>query len=154
MSLFDSAPAPQTARALGFLRIVVGLLFTLHGTQKVLGFPAGEGGPTPFDLFSRMGVAGVLELVGGGLLVLGLLTRPVAFVLCGEMAVAYFLVHAPQSVFPSLNGGEPAALFCFAFLYFTFAGAGAFSLDARLAARRVVPLTRRRAPIGGLAHGT
>lgn len=94
---------------LSLLRIVTGFLFAQHGGQKVLGFPAPQHGP--FDLFSIMGVAGALELVGGLLIVIGLLTRPVAFVLCGLMAFAYFMAHAGQGFWPLHNGGELAALY-------------------------------------------
>jgi putative oxidoreductase len=122
--------------------MVAALLFMQHGTQKLFGFPP-SGGPVPsppFELFSFTGIAGVLELFGGLLLLVGLLTRPVAFILAGEMAVAYFKSHAPRAFFPIINRGELAALFCFLFLYFAVAGAGAWSLDAllrRTAARRV-----------------
>ena len=112
---------------LSVLRIVVALLFILHGTAKLFGVPAG-GGPVP--LASKLGVAGVLEVVGGALLLLGLFTRPVAFVLSGEMAVAYFTAHAPRGLIPMANGGEVAVLFCFVFLYLAAAGGGAWSVDA------------------------
>jgi len=103
------------------------LLFIEHGTQKLLGFPVNERGIAP--LFSLYGLAGVLESVGGLLLLFGLFTRPVAFVLSGMMAVAYFMAHAPQSFFPALNGGDAAILFCFVFLYLFVAGPGAWSVD-------------------------
>jgi len=114
------------------LRIVTGLFFWQHGAQKLLGWLGGQQVET---LASWMGVAGILEFFGGLLIAAGLLTRPVAFVLAGEMAVAYFWVHAPQSVWPIMNRGELAALFCFIFLYFVAHGAGSFSLD-RLLSRR------------------
>src|SRR5713101_5508740 len=120
-------------RALSILRIAVGLLFLEHGTQKLLGFPPSPN-PGP-ALFSLQGVQGVLELVGGLLILLGLVTRPVAFILCGDMAVAYFLAHAPRNFFPMLNGGDAAILHCFVFLYLMVAGAGAWSVDAALARR-------------------
>ena len=115
--------------ALAVLRIVVALLFIAHGTQKLFGFPAssfpmGEGGLPPMML-----VAALLEVVGGLLILVGFFTRPVAFVLAGEMAVAYWMAHAPASFFPINNGGEAAVLFCFAFLYFLFAGPGTLSID-------------------------
>jgi putative oxidoreductase len=115
--------------ALGIFRIVVALLFIAHGTQKLFGFPAssfpmGEGGLPPLML-----AAAILEVAGGLAILLGLFTRPVAFVLAGEMAVAYWMAHAPQSVFPINNGGESAVLFCFAFLYLVFSGPGALSVD-------------------------
>jgi putative oxidoreductase len=113
---------------LSVLRIVAGFLFIAHGTQKLLGFPA----PAGFEvtLMSRAGIAGLLEIVGGALLILGLFTRPVAFVLAGEMAFAYFLAHAGQNFWPLLNRGELAVLYCFLFLYFAAAGGGPLSLDA------------------------
>jgi putative oxidoreductase len=124
--MFDrlSAYRPQ---ALAALRIVAALLFIEHGTQKFIDFPPAE---QPFgDLMNILGVAGVLEVVGGVLILIGLFTRPVAFVLCGFMAVAYFMAHAPQSFFPINNRGDAAILFCFVFLYLTAAGPGAFALD-------------------------
>lgn len=117
--------------ALGVLRIVAGLLFLLHGSQKLLVFPAGEM-PGAVELFSLFGIGGLLELVGGLLLILGLFTRPVAFVVAGEMAVAYWMFHAPGNLFPTNNGGDAAILFCFVFLYLVFAGPGAFALDGKL----------------------
>jgi putative oxidoreductase len=121
-------------RMLSILRIVAALIFMEHGTQKLLGFPPSDR-PSP-ELLSLIGLAGVLEFVGGILLVLGLFTRPVAFVLSGEMAFAYWMAHAPQSFFPVLNGGDAAILYCFVFLYLVFAGAGAWSLDNVLRERR------------------
>jgi putative oxidoreductase len=114
---------------LSVLRIITGLLFLEHGTGKYLGFPHLEKVPDPM---SMSGVGGMLELVGGALIVLGLFTRPVAFLLSGEMAVAYFYAHAPRSFYPLQNMGEPAILFCFVFLYLFFAGAGPWSLDAMM----------------------
>lgn len=121
-------------RMLSILRIVAALIFMEHGTQKLLGFPPSEN-PGP-ELLSLSGIAGILELVGGALLVLGLFTRPVAFILAGEMAVAYWLAHAPQNFFPVNNGGDASILFCFVFLYLFVAGGGAWSLDALRGARR------------------
>ena len=117
-------------RVLSILRIVAALIFMEHGTQKLLGFPPSDS-PAP-ALFSLGGLAGVLELVGGVLLLLGLFTRPVAFILSGEMAFAYWIAHAPQSFFPVLNGGDAAILYCFVFLYLAAAGGGPWSLDAAL----------------------
>lgn len=111
----------------GVLRIMSGLLLLQHGTSKYLYFPETQhSGASPFTMG---GAAGLLELVGGVLLVLGLFTRPTGLILSGTMAVAYFYAHAPQGFFPILNGGELAALYCFVFLYLAGAGAGAFSLD-------------------------
>src|SRR4051812_45605118 len=113
---------------LSVLRIAAALIFFEHGTQKILGFPPSPGaGPS---LLSLGGISGLLELIGGGLMLVGLFTRPVAFVLSGEMAVAYFLSHAPRGFFPVLNGGDAAILYCFVFLYFVFAGPGPWSIDA------------------------
>jgi len=114
-------------RFLSLLRIMTGLLFLQHGTAKILSFP-----PSPMagiSLATPGGIAGIFELVGGALIVVGLFTRPVAFILSGLMAVAYFMAHAPQGFFPLLNGGELAALYCFVFLYLSAAGGGAWSLD-------------------------
>lgn len=116
-------------RVLSILRIVAALLFLEHGTAKLLGFPASPHSP---EFLSLSWFAGVLELIGGALLVLGLFTRWVAFILSGEMAFAYWLAHAPQSPFPLANGGDAAILYCFLFLYFVFAGPGPWSLDAIL----------------------
>ena len=120
--------AGRAPQVLSLLRIVTGLMFMQHGAQKIFGFPAPARGP--FELMSQMGIGGVLELVGGALIVLGLFTRPVAFILSGMMAVAYFQFHAPQSLYPLVNQGELAALYCWVFLYLAFAGGGAWSLDA------------------------
>ncbi len=113
---------------LSVLRIVAGLLFMEHGTQKLLGFPAGPM-PSP-DMFSMFWFGGILELVGGFLILIGLFTRPVAFILAGEMAVAYWLYHFPKGPFPALNMGDAAILFCFVFLYISAAGPGPWSVDA------------------------
>jgi putative oxidoreductase len=123
----DNLQTVWAPRMLSILRIVAALIFMEHGTQKLLGFPPLDR-PAP-ELLSLSGVAGVLELFGGALLVLGLFTRPVAFILAGEMAFAYWIAHAPQSFFPVLNGGDAAILYCFVFLYLAVAGGGAWSLD-------------------------
>jgi putative oxidoreductase len=112
---------------LSVMRIVFAVTFFAHGTQKILGFPASDMNPAAF---SMSWIAGMLELVGGGLLILGLFTRPVAFVLSGLMAFAYFIAHAPRGFYPALNGGDAAILFCFGFLYLVFAGPGPWSIDA------------------------
>lgn len=124
-------PAAWGDRLLSVLRVVAAFLFMLHGTQKLFAFPVSEP-REPAALFSLMGFAGALEVFGGLLLLLGLLTRPVAFVLAGEMAVAYFKSHLPQGFWPNLNRGELAALYCFLFLYLAAAGGGSWSLDAVL----------------------
>ncbi len=114
------------------LRIVASLMFMLIGTMKLFAFPVGlppNGSVVP--LISLLGVAGILEMFGGGLLLLGLFTRPVAFLLAGEMAVAYFMGHFTQGFWPMLNGGQPAILYCFIWLYFSAAGPGPWSLDAK-----------------------
>jgi putative oxidoreductase len=115
-------------RVLAVLRVMVALLFLEHGTQKLLGFPPSPRPGPP--LFSLLGVQGVLELVGGFMLLIGLFTRQVAFILCGDSAVAYFISHAPRAFFPMLNGGDAAILYCFVFLYLSVAGGGVWSLDA------------------------
>lgn len=112
---------------LSVLRIMSGLLLLQHGTTKILGLPQSQ--MTGVDLTSLGGIAGILELVGGVLLVIGLFTRPTAFILSGMLAVAYFMVHAPQGFYPLLNGGELAALYCFVMLYLAAAGAGPLSVD-------------------------
>lgn len=126
--------APHAPKVLSLLRIVAGLMFIQHGTQKIFGFPAPA--RAPFELMSQMGIGGVLELVGGVLIVLGLFTRPVAFILSGMMAVAYFQFHGASSLYPLVNGGELAALYCFVFLYLSFAGPGAWALDTMGSRRR------------------
>lgn len=120
-------------KVLALLRIVAALLFIEHGTQKLFNFPV-----QTFDMAAEMGallwVAGILEVVGGLLILVGFLTRPVAFILSGEMAAAYFLGHIPFGFYPVHNQGDGAILFCFIFLYLTFAGPGAFSVDGDRAA--------------------
>lgn len=132
----------QTAwapRVLAILRIMTALLFMEHGMQKLLGFPPSPDPGPP--LFSLIGLAGFLELVGGFLVAIGLFTRPVAFILSGEMAAAYFMAHAPDSFFPILNGGDAAILYCFVFFYLFVVGPGIWSVDEAL---------RSRAPAAGL----
>lgn len=111
------------------LRIIASLIFFAHGSQKILGFPASDMNPPAFSL---SWTAGIMELIGGALLFVGLFSRPVAFLLSGLMAFAYWLAHAPQSPFPVLNGGDAAILYCFVFLYIFFAGPGPWSLDAKM----------------------
>ena len=119
------------------LRIVAGLLFMQHGVQKLFGWFGGFGGQpgATAELFSMMGLAGVLETFGGLLIVLGLFTRPTAFILAGEMAFAYFMAHAPNGPVPMQNGGELAALYAFIFLFFSANGPGPFSIDRNLIGR-------------------
>jgi Predicted membrane protein len=113
---------------LSILRIVAALLFFEHGTQKLLGYPPGQ--PyTGFPNFSLLGIAGMLEFVGGLLLLVGLFTRPMAFIMSGEMAVGYFRAHLPRNFFPILNMGEITVMLCFFFLFLSAAGAGPWSLD-------------------------
>ena len=119
---------------LGILRIVAGLLFLSHGLVKLIGFPPGAmpGQQAPLTL---LGIAGIIEVVTGVLIILGFFTRPAAFIAAGEMAVAYWMFHGPQSFYPVLNQGEAAILYCFLFLYLAAAGPGAFSVDGRRARR-------------------
>jgi putative oxidoreductase len=124
--------------ALLLLRVVAGAMLMQHGGQKLFGFPPSAGHPftgAP-ELFSQMWIAGVLEAFGGLLLLLGLLTRIVGFLLAGELAVAYFTAHAPRGLFPILNMGELAVLYCFVFLFFAAAGGGRYSLDRLIFGRR------------------
>jgi putative oxidoreductase len=130
MAAIGQTASTWAPRILSVLRIMTGLLFIEHGTMKFFNFPPSEMFAGGVQLMSLTGLAGILELVGGALIVLGLFTRPVAFILSGEMAVAYFMAHAPGSFFPVLNGGESAILFCFIFLYLACAGAGPWSVDA------------------------
>ncbi len=113
---------------LSLMRMVLGLTFSMHGTQKLLGFPSGR----VVDYLSLMGLAGVLELAGGALLIAGLFTRPTAFILSGMMAVAYFTAHAHRGLYPIENNGELAVVYCFAFLYLSVGGGGRLSLDRLL----------------------
>lgn len=134
MSIYE--PSPWSDRMLALFRIVAGVIFISSGTMKLFGFPANPMPDAPaIELMSQIGIGAVLELVGGTLIVLGWFTRPVAFVLAGEMAVAYFQFHFPQAFWPTSNGGVPAVMYCFFFLYLVFAGAGAWSVDRVLARR-------------------
>ena len=127
MTPFTSLAHAWAPRALSVLRVVTALLFMTHGTVKVLSLPALRVAPEPWTL---SWTAGVLELVGGALLTLGLFSRVTAFILSGEMAVAYFIAHAPSAFLPIENRGELAVLYCFVFLYLFMAGPGPWSLDA------------------------
>jgi putative oxidoreductase len=134
-------------RMLSVLRIIVGLLFLEHGLAKLFDFPHPPN-HVPYALFTiNPGLQGLIELIGGLLLALGLFTRPVAFILSGNMAFAYFMAHAPRGFFPLLNGGELAIVYCFLFLYYAFAGGGAWSLDQlrRETARVTGPAAQRTA---------
>ena len=122
----DKLLSPYRPHIYALLRIVAGLLFAQHGAQKLFGALGGK----PVELMSQMGLAGVLEFVGGLMIALGLFTSPVAFIVSGQMAVAYFQAHVPRGFWPIANGGELAALFCFVFLYFAAAGSGKWSIDA------------------------
>ncbi len=128
MQIIDTLERVWTPRLLSVLRIVAALLFFEHGSSKLLGFPPSDHSGAPF--LSLAWVAGVLELVGGALLIPGIFTRCVAFILSGEMAFAYWMAHAPKSPFPVVNGGDAAILYCFVFLYLAAAGGGPWSVDA------------------------
>ena len=131
--------SPWTPQLLSVLRVMSGLLLLQHGTTKYLNFPAGP--MNDASPFTMSGFAGLMELVGGVLLVIGLFTRPVAFLLSGMTAVAYFYAHTPQGFFPLLNGGELAVLYCFVFLFLAAAGGGAWSVD-RLRGEDPSPMAR------------
>lgn len=120
--------------AFALLRIVAGVLFAMHGSQKLLGFP---GDKPPVEIMSLMGLAGIIELAGGLLIAIGLLTRPAAFLSSGTMAVAYFMAHASQHPLPIINQGETAVLYCFLFLYIWAHGAGIWSVDSMISRNRV-----------------
>lgn len=123
-----------SSRVLSLLRIMAALLFMQHGLMKLFAFPGPQPGvPSPLPMI--LVIAAWMEVVGGGLLALGLFTRPVAFLLSGEMAVGYFMAHFPKSFYPALNGGDAAVLFCFVFLYLAFAGGGEWSVDGAVRKR-------------------
>ena len=135
---FGGRYAPQ---AISLLRIVAALIFLLHGTSKLFDFP-----PSPMpapEVGTLLWIGGILEAVGGLLLLIGLFSRPVALLLSGEMAVAYWMFHAPQSTFPSVNGGDAAILYCFVFLTIAAVGPGPWSIDARLGRNRLGDSSRR-----------
>jgi putative oxidoreductase len=135
MSIYEPSPSPWTSRMLSIFRIVAGVIFMTAGTMKMFGYPPSPVPIPPFDPATQVGIAAILEVFGGAAIVLGLFTRPVAFVLAGEMAVAYLQFHAPMSLFPTVNNGMPAILYCFLFLYLMFAGGGSWSVDALIARR-------------------
>jgi putative oxidoreductase len=123
--------AAWTPRALSVLRIIMGLMIIQHGMAKILGFPV-VASFANLSALSLIGAAGLIELIGGALLILGLLTRPVAFIISGEMAFAYFMAHAPKDFYPLINGGTLAIMFCFTCLFLSTAGAGPWSVDAAM----------------------
>jgi putative oxidoreductase len=128
-------PSKLSPYLFSILRIVAALLFLEHGTQKLFGYPPGQ--PfTGFPTFTLLGVAGMIEVAGGFLVLIGLFTRPTAFILSGEMAVGYFRAHFPRSFFPLLNGGEITVMLCFYFLYLSATGPGPWSIDSLLKQKR------------------
>ena len=140
MNRIEGRWAPQ---ALSLLRIVTALIFLMHGSAKLIGFPES---PMPMpEAWTLQWFGGILELFGGLLLLAGLLSRPVAFILSGEMAVAYWMFHAPQSTFPLQNQGDAAILYCFVFLLIAAAGPGPWSIDAAISRKRHVTVTEDRA---------
>ena len=138
MATSDSYHTTWMPRILSVMRIIVGFLIIAHGAQKLFGFLAPPGMPGP-ALLSQIGIGGLLEFFGGGLLLIGLFTRPVSFILSGMMAVAYFQMHAPGGFWPLQNKGELAVLYCFVFLFISVAGGGEWSVD-RLWRRDAAPL--------------
>ena len=128
-------PSSWAPTLLSLLRMVAAFGFLTHGTQKLFGVPSVDPRPA-VELLSRAGLAGTIEVCGGALLLVGLFTRPVAFLCAGQMAAAYFLAHAPRNFWPVINGGELAAAYCFVFLYLASAGGGALSVDAMRHQRR------------------
>jgi len=131
MSIVDVTRSRWADYALAFFRIVAGVVFISVGTMKVFGYPPMPPGNS-VEVWSQMWIGGLMETVGGIMIVLGLFTRPVAFILSGEMAVAYFQFHAPMSIFPTTNQGMPAILYSLWYFYLVFAGPGAWSLDGVL----------------------
>jgi putative oxidoreductase len=155
MSIFEPSRSPWTGRMLSVLRIVAGLMFVSFGTMKLFGYPPPPppAPMPPIPVLSQMWIGGMLETFGGLAIVLGLFTRPIAFVLAGEMAVAYFQFHFPQAFFPPTNLGVPAVLYCFLFLYLMLAGPGPWSIDAIIARSRgeasgIEPRSSRSASLG------
>jgi putative oxidoreductase len=141
VNLLEPARERWTSLVLSILRVVAAVILMQHGSQKLFHYPpSGAPGPVaPLVLMSQTGLAGILEFFGGMMLLLGLFTRPVAFILSGEMAVAYFQVHAPRAFLPIVNRGELAAILCFVFLYLAFAGGGSWSVDAVMRRSRSRP---------------
>lgn len=127
MPCMEKLLAPFRPHIYALLRVAAGFLFFQHGLPKLFG---GFGRSAPAELMSQMGLAGIIEVVGGAMIALGLFTSPVAIIASGEMAVAYFQAHAPRGFWPITNGGELAALYCFVFLYFAAVGSGKWSIDS------------------------
>ena len=127
--------SPHAPKVLSIVRVVVAFMFMSVGTMKMFGFPS-RGEPIGFDPFTQIGLAAIIEVFGGTLVLIGLATRPAAFIMSGEMAVAYFQNYAPKAFFPVINGGAPAALYCWIFFYLAFAGGGAWSVDAWISSTR------------------
>jgi len=146
MSIFEPARGAWPGRMLGVFRIVAAAVFITSGTMKLFGFPPLPAGAPAITFLSEAWFAGVLEVVGGPLILVGLFTRPVAFILAGEMAVAYWQFAYPVSFWPTSNFGIPAILYCFFFLYLVFAGAGGWSLDGVIARRRGAEAAREVTP--------
>ena len=146
MSIFDPAPPDDAKRMLAVFRMVAAFTFITFGTMKLFNLPPLPAGATPMTPWSEAWFAGVLETYGGALILFGWLTRPVAFILAGEMAVAYFQFASPVSFWPTSNMGIPAILYCFFFLYLVFSGAGAWSVDGMIAARRDADPARKVTP--------
>ena len=146
MSIFETADPRDTSRMLSVFRIVAAGVFITSGTMKLFNFPPLPAGAPPITFLSEPWFAGVLEVVGGPLILLGFFTRPVAFILAGEMAVAYWQFAFPVSPWPTSNFGIPAILYCFFFLYLVFAGPGVWSIDALIASRREAAHARKITP--------
>ncbi|HET8797343.1 MAG TPA: DoxX family protein [Thermoanaerobaculia bacterium] len=136
MSIFEPAPSPWPERMLAIFRIVAAAIFITSGTLKLFGWPPPPMQMPPIPFLSQIWIGAAMEVAGGALILIGWLTRPVSFILAGEMAVAYFQFHAQQSFYPTTNQGIPAILYCFLFLYLMVAGAGAWSVDGTIAAKR------------------
>jgi Predicted membrane protein len=145
-SIFDPSQSLWRDRVLSIVRIVASLVYISAGAMKLFGYPPGPTPMPPIPPMSELGAAAMIELVGGTLMLLGLFTRPVAFFLSIEMAVAYFQVHFPMSPWPTQSNGMPAILFCLLWLYLIFAGGGAWSLDALIVRRRKAELAHAEVP--------
>lgn len=146
MSLFEPSRSPWAGRVLSIFRVVAGAIFVTAGTMKLWGYPPSPVPMPSFTLGSELGIAAILETFGGSLIVFGLFTRPVAFILSGEMMVAYWQYAFPVSVFPTVSNGVPAVLYCFLYLYLVFAGGGPWSLDALIVRRRDEKVPHGEAP--------